>query len=455
MQNAFVIQDSNDFYETIIEKCNNKSILNDYDIGYINNWTQTQITFHENRLTETKNKQIRFINYINTNVNIIFNTYNNRNPDVQCRICSSGPDINALHKKLKEHYDKWFNTNDTFSSDSDQKARSTRIYAWSDYFKAVYNLLKAIHKLSQQPKSIDPSPKHILSVMSQLYNNTYSTAQQNTTPFTTTLSECAKLWTIEEGITINILGQENLYNIYHDITQVPTVNLFMPSHRSPIPDLFMMAHLNLPHYILFGNPAMFKFPEFITTHFPSIPYSLKESVSSIPEFIAVGTIKDYTISPTDKLLKSLSTGISRNVINYAQGFVPSTGEILPISNAFVNKLLVPLLLNDYIVNIYPVAYETDSEFLFDKPDHTNITYTLKYGKPLFHEAIVALITCQLGSVKLIKENLEGLMTSSLQGDGPKCFDNYMLSFWFDNIVEHKELTYDELVERGNKRFGLF
>jgi hypothetical protein len=47
------------------------------------------------------------------------------------------------------------------------------------------------------------------------------------------------------------------------------------------------------------------------------------------------------------------------------------------------------------------------------------------------------------------------MTSSLQGDGPKCFDNYMLSFWFDNIVEHKELTYDELVERGNKRFGLF
>jgi hypothetical protein len=224
------------------------------------------------------------------------------------------------------------------------------------------------------------------------------------------------------------------------------VNLFLPSHRSPIPDALVLGHFDLPHYILFGNPSMFA----------SVPEKLKKIIASLPEFIPVGRIRDEeNMTPTQKLIKSLKSGISRNVINYPQGFVPSTGEILPISKVFVDKFLAPLILHGFIVKIYPIAYEIESEFLLNRENHKNMTYTIKYGKPLEFEAVKTLVRLQLGSVALKKKNLDNLLSGKISGDGPRYFDHYLLTYWYENIINHKELSYEELIQRANNKFKLY
>ena len=347
---------------------------------------------------------------------------------------------------MNSQFNKWIECGNTFQADTNQKQRSERVYAWSNYFKAVTILLTSLEKTISSVKPMHPSiDLDFFKMLSTLYNNNYLTTQINTTPFTTKLSYCLRLWAQKEGITINIKGSENIRDVNHALTQIPKVNLFLPSHRSPIPDALVMGHIDLPHYILFGNPAMFA----------ACPDTLKKLIASVPEFIPIGKIKDANnLSAFDKLLKSLKAGISCNVINYAQGFTPSAGEVLPISHVFVDKLIAPLLINGFIVNVYPIAYEIESEFLLDRVDHQGMTYTIKYGKPIVHDAVKELVKHQLGSVSLDKENLDGLLSGDINGDGPKYFDNYLLSFWYDNITEYAELTDDELIGRSKKRFGL-
>ena len=337
-------------------------------------------------------------------------------------------------------------SNNTFQETAEQKQKAKRIYSWSNYYKAVTALLIYFNKPVLIVEPMDP-PWNLNSIklLTTIFNNDYTTSQINTTQFTAKLSEYLRQWAISLDITVNVEGKENLESLYHDQTQAPIVNLFLPSHRSPIPDAILMGHLDLPHYIVCGNPAMFN----------GMPDRLKRRLASIPEFVSVGPIKNEEgITTIEKLIKSLRSGISRNVVNYPQGFVPSAGEILPISKQFVDKLLAVLILNGFIVNIYPVAYEIESEFLFMRPTHKKMTYTIKYGKPLKFDTVKVLVQAQLGSVELKKKNLEGLINGSIHGDGPKYFDNYILTFWYETITKHKELNIEELNERAKIRFGL-
>lgn len=456
---------SDEFYEAIIEKCNNGLRLNDTDLKYIIDWDSKMSKFHKNRLVNIKIKQFEFLDYVHRRVINLVTIYEKNcmlsdkvNNDCYIPLLSKSTSDNSILIDKKNEvnvlYNKWIEHSNTFQEDSNQKQRAERIYTWSNYFRAVATLLNSLGKTLPTIKPMYPSWSLdnldlLSSVLTTLYNNNYFTAKINTTPFTTELSHCLKLWAQQEGVIVNIESAENISLIHHDVTQTPIVNMFLPSHRSPIPDALLMGHLDLPHYILFGNPNMFA----------SCPDMLKNMIVNIPEFIPVGKIKDKNVSSSfEKLVKSLKAGISRNVINYAQGFVPSTGEILPISSVFVNKLLAPLIILGYQVNVYPITYEIESEFLLNKENHQGMVYTIKYGKPIMYNALKELVKIQLGSITLDKENLDGLLNGDISGDisdnSPKCVDHYLLTYWYENIVEYPELTTEQLIERANKRFDL-
>jgi len=435
------------FYDNIIKKCNNCIRLTNTDLEYMKEWDKNISSYHEKRIMMIKCKHIYFLNYVNKLVNKLILK---NNVDVSCYVPFLTSSINTadLTNKIREmtkHFNTWIENGNTFDENTEQKQKAVRVYAWSNYFKSVFAVLNTLEYSVRTLTPMYPSMILIVKLLTTIYNNNYSTVQPNTTPFTTKLSECLREWAEQEGITVNVIEKEHLNFICHEQTQTKTVNLFLPSHRSAIPDALVMGHLDLPHYILFGNPAMFG----------SVPETLKTLIASVPEFISVGKIKNNdNMTPIEKLIKSLDAGLGPDVLIYFHGFVPSAGEILPISPVSVDKCIAPLILNGYNVNIYPIAYEIESEFLLNRENHKGMVYTIKYGAPLKYNAVKELVRYQLGSVALKKENLDDLINGKLHGDGPKYIDHYLLTFWYDTITEHKELTIDELIERFNKRYGL-
>lgn len=430
---------SDKFYERIIKKLNEDNTLTHDDLEYMIEWDDKVSQFHRIRFETIKYKQTFFLEIIQAYVlNIIALNVE--------KLSLIDKHINELGTQFK----KWMDHRDTFQEYSDQKSKADRIYSHSSYFKAVAALMTAIGQPPRIPKPISYSFNFTgLQLLTTIPGNNYSSVQENTTPFTTNLSEYLKSLAIKEGITVKLEGQENLKYIYLNDNEHNVVNLFLPSHRSPVPDAMVLGYLGLPHYILFANLGS------------TIPdYKLiADRVALLPEVISVGKIKDNdNLKPYDKLIRSLKSKISPNVINYPQGFVPSTGEILSINPVFVEKLLTPLIYNGFFVKVIPISYEVGSEFLLDKPDHQRMEYTIKYGKPLEFEAVKTLVYLQLGSIinpelGLTQKIIDDLLSDKIHGNGPRYFDHYLLSHWYENITDHKELTFEEMIKRAEYRFG--
>ena len=368
--------------------------------------------------------------------------------------------------EINVQYNKWMAHMNTFHENADQKKKANRVYSFGGYFKAIAALMTELKNPSTSTTTMSPSLNlNNLELFGTLMSTRLSAffgdsqPEENQTPFTTKLNECLQEWSRLEGITVNIEGKENLELIHLHDNQHNVVNLFLPSHRSPIPDAMVLGHLNLPHYILFANVS-----SFLSSH-----KFLSEQIASLVEIIGVGRVRgNENMTAHEKLIKSLKWKISPNVINYPQGFVPSIGEILPISSAFVEKLLTSLIYNGFYVKIIPVSYEVESEFLFDKKNHVGMTYTAKFGKTIEPNAVECLVKLQLGSIINQKHDLRfalrqldnkgssvmnNLLCGEIHGNGFKFFDHYLLTHWFENITKHTELSLETLIGRVEKRFG--
>ena len=434
---------STNLFDNIINKLNNSVSLNNDDINYLLDWDENVSQFHKIRLEVVKYKQTYFIQIVHAAIlNFLAKNMDHNN------LSLIDDKINELGTQLK----KWMHHKDTFQESIGQQQKANRIYSYSAYFKAVAALKTALGKPPNLPKPISYSFNYAgFQVLNTLFN---SSIQENSTPFTLKLNEYFQSLALQEGITVKLLGQENLKYVHLNDNEHNIVNLFLPSHRSPVPDAIVLGHLNLPHYILFAN---------LGSTIPDYKF-ISEKISLLPEVISIGRIKNNdNMKPYDKLILSLKNKISPNVINYPQGFVPSTGEVLPINPVFVEKLLVPLIYNKFIVKIIPVSYEVGTEFLFDKPDHQGLEYTIKYGQPLEFNTVKTLVKFQLGSIidqeldlseTLTKELLDDLLNDRIRGNGPRYFDHYMLTHWYENITEYKELTLEEMIIRAENRLGL-
>jgi len=449
---------SNEFHERIIKKLNNYSVLNETDLKYMKNWNIQTSQFHKNRLDMIMRKQYIFLNcmnnYINDNLHKLLQDWEIPN----CGMTQYDPIVYNQINEINTQFNKWMKHKNTFHGNVDPKKKANRVYSFGTYFKTIATLLTTLGKPPKTPISMSPPWNFTsLELLGTLYGNNYP--EENQTPFTTNLSKCLKLWAQNEGIVVNVQGKENLINIYLNDNQHNTVNLFLPSHRSPIPDAMVMGHFDLPHYILFANVASF-FSDY---------KRMSETITSLPEVIGVGRIRGTeNMTPYKKLIQSLKKKISPNVVIYPQGFVPSTGEILPITSAFVEKLLASLIFNGFRIKIIPVSYEVESEFLFDRKDHHDMVYTIKFGKPLEPGAVETLIGLQLGSI--VDQNISlidglnkvdntgnrvinKLLNNQIHGDGLKYFDDYLLTHWYEHITEYRELDIVNLINRVQKRFG--
>jgi hypothetical protein len=437
-----------EFHERIIQKCNGGFALNGYDLAYLEEWNEKVSQFHDYRLEMVKMKEFHFLNYIQN----ILKEHLAENP-----ILGSNPNVIKQLEEINTQYNTWINLGSTFSENTDQKARGGRTYAWNNYFKAVPALLTLLKFKLNITQPMFPSWDILLDFFTDTFlKNNYSDIKSNPTPFTKKLAECSKRWAQHEGIRIQVEGKENLGLIPSECTQTPRVNLFVPSHRYPTPDILLLGdlieHLGLPHCIIFGNPKMFA----------NIPDLFKRQIAFLPDFIPVGDIKD--MDPNKKI--SMSLNRSPNFILYLQGFTSNIGDIQRISKQSVNKLIAVLLTMVFDdpfpkyfegceVNIYPIAYESESEFSFNKPNHRDVLYKIKFGKPLKYGAVQTLTKLQLGSIPLRKENYLALLNGKISGNGPRYIDNYLLTYWWENIIDHAELELKQLVERTKEKLGLY
>ena len=448
---------SDEFHEKIIKKLNDYSVLNENDLNYMKNWDMQISQFHKSRLDMIMRKQYIFLNcmnnYINDNLHKLLQDWEIPN----CGMTQYDPIVYNQITEINTQFNKWMKHKNTFHGNADPKKKANRVYSFGTYFKTITILLTTLGNPPKPPIPLSPPWNFTsLELLGTLYGGDYP--KENQTPFTTKLSECLKLWAQKEGIVVNVQGKENLKYIYLNDNQHNTVNLFLPSHRSPLPDAMVLGHFDLPHYILFANVASF-FSDYKL---------MSEQITSLSEVIGVGRIRGTeNMTPYEKLIQSLKKKISPNVVIYPQGFVPGTGEILPITSAFVEKLLVSLIFNGFRIKIIPISYEVESEFLLDRKDHHGMVYTIKYGLPLESDAVETLVQLQLGSIvdqtvslidslnKMDNDDkvINKLLNHQIHGDGPKYFDDYLLTHWYEHITEYRELDIEELINRVRKRFG--
>ena len=147
-----------------------------------------------------------------------------------------------------------------------------------------------------------------------------------------------------------------------DNSDEESLNLFLPSHRDPIGDVYLVSRLELESGILFTNT-------WEVTHYlgPRGRSLISKTIGNFPDVVAVGFSRDFNqTTPTDKILKSLSLNISKNVINYPQGFTTNFHEILPLNRNFNKKLISPILAKNYKIKIIPISMEVDCPVLQDQ-----------------------------------------------------------------------------------------
>jgi hypothetical protein len=229
-----------------------------------------------------KHKQTKFIHQINNLMNKIIST--EMDIDLTCcrSISQANLDIVNQVNELNWHFNQWTQHKNTFQDEQKQKAK--RIYAWSGYFKAVAALLRTINPhtvICSIKPMVPPCDRYFYELLTTHLKHDYTSVPPKTTPFNTHLTQFMRQWTQQEGITVKIEGKEYLEAIDH--AHDSTINLFLPSHRSPIPDAMLMSHLDLPHFILFGNPAMFAVPEKMQYWLSWIPETIRDSLGINPE----------------------------------------------------------------------------------------------------------------------------------------------------------------------------
>ena len=129
--------------------------------------------------------------------------------------------------------------------------------------------------------------------------------------------------------------------------------------------------------------------------------------------------------------------LSPNVLNYAQGFVPNAGEVLPIHPRFVETMLWPLIKEGYQITVVPVSYEVESEFLLPSGRRSG-NYQVSLLHPIPPESVRRLVEFQL---------------SERDNPSKRVFDEFLLKIWHEAIQKDKELTLQELVERAEYSLG--
>jgi len=91
-----------DFYENIIEKCNNEEFLTNDDLTYIQTWDKHISDFHRKRIIGIKVRQTEFIKYVDLSIDkIVVSTTHVDDSGSSC--CK--PSFNDLYTIMKSHYE--------------------------------------------------------------------------------------------------------------------------------------------------------------------------------------------------------------------------------------------------------------------------------------------------------------------------------------------------------------
>ncbi len=229
----------------------------------------------------------------------------------------------------------------------------------------------------------------------------------------------------EQFKELGLVGREHLRQL--KTTPKNTINLIFPNHRNDVGDMYMLASLKISPAMMFLNAQIVAG---VVDHWVSNP--LGYVLASIPELVSVGHSKGIGgLSPTEKMLETLRKGKIPNVINYPQGFVANLHEVLGISPSVMPKLVGPLLDAGYNVRVFPVSYEIESSFLWDKELSRGFAPMVRVSRPLTAPMVSAI------------HHLQTKVNSTM----PRLFETFMRANWLESITTYPELSISEIQER--------
>lgn len=354
--------------------------------------------------------------------------------------------INYNIFKLKQLYETWKENHDVLAGNP--KAFAKKKYAFEEYFQTVLQLeadIPGVQRLkiskpssssnkgssddSGSGSSIGTLSVNILSVMEKslkfINHLFWRGTVKSDASLTTSIDELFKSLQQYNGNKVSIEGREHLPNKQLPAEDDKIVNLIVPSHRHGLEDGMIMSNLALSDYIVFVNTST------ISSWRP-----FTSLLGDQPELVAVGPIRGSNqIRPTEKILQSLSKGVSRNIINYPEGFVSTLGEVLPVNQSFDIKLITSLQENGYKVKIIPVAHEVPSSFLVTGHFVEGKNISAKVLPPIVPEVVKYIIELENAQERPLSQLLSTLLRF----------------IWIENIQNNKEIGLKDLEQRIDEK----
>ena len=241
------------FYENVILK--KGAIQDDGSLeAYLTQWSEAASRFHTQRLQLVLDKQEYFLNYVQFSIEgLAKDELRTLNESAWWWKLISWRQWSRIESGLKNAealLSKWRETKHTLvSKTAIQEERRTRVYAFRDYFREVSQLLTTLGRPPLLAKSFS-TPKleaaRILGgvILQNCFPNCFP-QKPNTTPLTHEISSVMKYWAQREGVQVETRGKHYLEELVLDFrpSDEKRINLFLPAHRSTVPDSMAMANL--------------------------------------------------------------------------------------------------------------------------------------------------------------------------------------------------------------------
>ena len=164
------------------------------------------------------------------------------------------------------------------------------------------------------------------------------------------------------------------------LTSDRKINVYVPSHRETILDTFTLSKLGLGA----DNAALFVA---LDAAFPKWFTKMAERQDTV---INVG--KDAKERSFTKLERVLKENGLRHIIIYGEGSTPvGLGETRPLQPTFERLVVQELRKQGYKVNLVPITYPQNDEFMVDPPRLADRELKVVVGEPIRHPTVDAIL----------------------------------------------------------------
>lgn len=214
------------------------------------------------------------------------------------------------------------------------------------------------------------------------------------------------------GFYTEVIGQENIPLADPSKKEI---NIFVPTHRNPMLDIFAITQLEIQDAMVF--------------------IGLNEALSKMTQkylgrVIAVGS----GLNPIDQTMNQLAMGVTNNILIYPEG---STGagimETRPIRSHFTSGLLKRLKSEGYKINLIPVTLMNTGRFAAESP------FNVVLRNRFLEKPERVNLQVKVGSALPAE-----VVDSILSGDNASSVNRLIRDLWLDTLETNDSLLHGQM-----------